>query len=411
MLPGIIRVDDKPVLDEQITYYQLHTRKPFDKNLNHNDIISIAINNQDAYTYPAGSYLYVKGKLSPRATSAFVNNGPAFLFDHIKFLIAGEIVASVRHVGLTSTIKGYLSFTSGEILQLSNAGWYDPIKDAAVSQATHDASGAVSNFEVCIPLRTLLGFAEDYDKMIMNVKQELILVRSRNDNEALITTAAADPAAQVYGKVDLEEVSWRFHQIKLDPKTNAKLLNNIAVPKTLTFRSWELYEYPSVPQTTKFSWPVKTSTQVEKPRYVIFCMQTNRTNNQLRDSSKFDDCKVRSVKLFLNSECYPVEGLDLNFTDNRVAVGYEMFSRFTQSYYYDSNRHPALDRKSWKSKYPMIVIDCSQQSEAIKVGPVDATLEVECSENIPENTMALCLIIHDTIYQYNAATGTITSVR
>lgn len=411
MLPGIIKVDEKPILDEQITYYQLHTRKPFDKNLNYNDIINITINNQDAYTYPAGSYLYVKGKVTHSDMCAFINNGPAFLFDQIKFLINGEVIASVRHVGLTSTIKGYLSFTSGEIRQLSNAGWFDPIKDAATSQATHATSANEAVFEVCVPLRTLLGFAEDYDKILMNVKQELILIRSRNDLESLLCTRAAQGVQQTHGKVELDEVSWRFHQLKLDPRTHAKLLSNIAAPKTLTFRSWELYQYPSVPKTNKFSWTVKTSTQLEKPRYVIFCLQTDRNNNQTKNSAEFDHCKLRNVKLFLNSECYPVEGLDLDFEKNRVAVAYEMFARFTQNYYYDSSRNPALDRHFWSTKYPMIVIDCSQQSESIKVGPVDATLEVETVDNIPDKTTALCLIIHDTIYQYNAATGMISNVR
>jgi len=41
------------------------------------------------------------------------------------------------------------------------------------------------------------------------------------------------------------------------------------------------------------------------------------------------------------------------------------------------------------------VIDCSWQNESIKSGTVDVRLDFECKENVPANTTAYCLIIHD----------------
>ncbi|KAG5311096.1 MMP14 protein, partial [Acromyrmex insinuator] len=43
---------------------------------------------------------------------------------------------------------------------------------------------------------------------------------------------------------------------------------------SMCFRSWDLYEFPLLQSTTKHSWAVKTTSQLEKPRYVIFALQT-----------------------------------------------------------------------------------------------------------------------------------------
>ena len=48
---------------------------------------------------------------------------------------------------------------------------------------------------------------------------------------------------------------------------------------TMTFRSWELFEYPQLPLSSRHIWAVKTSSQLEKPRYVIPAFQTNRNNS------------------------------------------------------------------------------------------------------------------------------------
>lgn len=43
------------------------------------------------------------------------------------------------------------------------------------------------------------------------------------------------------------------------------------------------------------------------------------------------------------------------------------------------------------------MIDCSRQNESIKKGIVDIKFEVETAENVPVNTLAYCLIIHNKV--------------
>ena len=45
----------------------------------------------------------------------------------------------------------------------------------------------------------------------------------------------------------------------------------------------------------------------------IFVLQTGRKNVMSRDVSVFDDCNLSNVKVYLNSEFYPNDDLNLNF--------------------------------------------------------------------------------------------------
>ena len=55
---------------------------------------------------------------------------------------------------------------------LRNAGW-----DAQITAAGY--------FNFCVPLYVLLGFCEDYKRVVINASHELILIRVRNDNNCL----------------------------------------------------------------------------------------------------------------------------------------------------------------------------------------------------------------------------------
>ena len=47
----------------------------------------------------------------------------------------------------------------------------------------------------------------------------------------------------------------------------------------------------------------------------------------------YNTCKLTNVKLYLNSEFYPYDDLNLNFNKRRAALLYDMYLRFRTSYY------------------------------------------------------------------------------
>ncbi|KAK9680971.1 hypothetical protein QE152_g38663 [Popillia japonica] len=147
--------------------------------------------------------------------------------------------------------------------------------------------------------------------------------------------------------------------------------NNIQV----AFRSWELQELPLVQQTTRHIWAIKTTSHVETPRFIIFGFQTDRKNSLNRDMSLFDDCELTNIKLYLNSDVFPYDNINIDFKKNQYAILYEMYSQFQKSYYYKKEVEPCLSPINFKQIAPIAVIDCSHQNEVIKNGAVDIRLK------------------------------------
>ena len=180
-------------------------------------------------------------------------------------------------------------------------------------------------------------------------------------------------------------------------------------PITMWFRGKETYELNVQSGTHKTSWPVKTSNQIEKPRYVIIGFQSGRKSERSKNTSLFDHCDITNVKLYLNSQCYPYNDLNLNINKNQYSILYDMYANF-QAEYYNKDPEPLLNREEFIQKVPLIVIDCSKQNDTIKNGPVDVRIEFESRTEFPANTTAYCMIIHDRLIQYNPMSGDVKKI-
>lgn len=402
----ILNVTQRPVWDTSISNAEKHTHQPYaNTTFKNNDVIRIPIENEDVYTFPWDSLIYIEGKVlkpdgtAPSTTAKFVNNGIMFLFDEIRYEIGGKTIDSVRNPGITTTMKGYLSYNKNESLRLQNAGW-SPLE-------TNDLIDSNGYFNVCIPLRMVLGFAEDFRKILLNVKQELILIRSSSDVNAFILPEADTTNLTV----ELTQVSWKIPHIAVSDAERLKLLKLLQknVSMDMAFRRWELHEFPLLQQTQYHTWAVKTTSQVEKPRFIILAFQTDRNHNLHRNKSQFDHCNLSNVKLHLGSSLYPYDNLHLDFDKNKFSILYEMYAQFQHSYY-GSTSEPVFSPADFKSKAPLVVIDCSRQNETVKTGAVDVRLEFETNKNIPGNTSAYCLILHDRVIRYNPSTNIVHEV-
>ena len=143
----------------------------------YSDEIRIPIQQQALYTLYE-SFLYVEGKLTKNrviegANVALGNNCVAFIFNEVRYELNGVEIDRNRNVDITSTLKNYLTVLSDRSVILRNAGW-----DAQTTAAGY--------FNFCVPLYVLLGFCEDYKRVLINARHELILIRTYNDNNCLI---------------------------------------------------------------------------------------------------------------------------------------------------------------------------------------------------------------------------------
>lgn len=380
--------------DNSISKLEYHSYSPFLNSFNNGDEIRISIQHQDLYLLISESFIYIEGRLlkddnTVSATTLLANNSMAYLFEAIRYEMNGVEIDYNKNVGHTSLLKNYVSLTENESKMLINAGW------------APDNNIALENgyFNFCVPLKMLLGFAEDYKKVIVNAKHELILTRSRTDSNAIIS--AVDDV-----QFHISKLQWKVPHVTVGDEGKLALLKVIekGKPITMSFRSWDLYEYPLLSTTTNHTWSVKTSNQLEKPRYVILALQTNRKNQKDKDYSRFDHCNLSDVKLHLNSDSFPYDDMNLGFSLNRYALLYTMYSNFQESFY-GRNSNPLLTPSNFGTNVPIVMIDCSHQNETVKSGPVDIRLEFKTTVQVSALTSAYCLLIHDRIVEYNPLTS------
>lgn len=390
----MLHITDLPQHDNSIESYEIHNYNPYNNSFKENDEIRIPIHQQDLYVYPSASSIYIEGYVSvfskditgkiTKKDVNFINNPFCFLFEDIRYELNGVEIDRIKNAGITTTLKSYISMNEGDSKLAAVWGWN-----------LNGAKQKDGHFSLILPLNKILGFAEDYNKIIVNCRHELILQRSRSVSNCIIMGKSDNI------QLDIQKIQWRVPHIRVSDPVRLSLLKHLEKDRAiqLAFRNWDLYEYPLIPKTTKHLWSIKTASQLEKPRFVILGLQTNRKNNLDSSSSAFDHCKVTNIKLFLNSQYFPYDSLNLKFDEGKYNILYEMYANFRQSYY-NTSIDPLLDLCTFKEKAPLFVIDCSRQNESLKTGPVDVRLEIECAEEIPDNTSAYCLIINDRLFEY-----------
>ena len=402
----ILNVTEKVFVDNSIISSELHTYQPYiTSKFEYNDEIRIPIQELDTYTLPSESFLYIEGKLTKedgqKATKLkFINNGVCFLFREIRYELNGVTVDSNRNVGLTSTIKGYLSYNTNDSLKLQNAGWF-PKSGEGINLS--DKGG----FNVCIPLKMIMGFFEDYKKIMLGMKQELVLIRASSDIDCVISEDESEKP-----KIEFEKLYWKVPHIIVDIPQQLALTKIIEknIEIAIAFRQWELVEYASLPTTTRHTWPVKTASTLESPSHISVVLSKDKRGKLKEDMSKFEHFSLTNVRVFLNSERYPYNDLYLNFDENQFALMYEMFVKFRPSYYFEKSTEPVFTPAEFKTICPIAYIDCSHQKMNVQSGSVVIRVEFETTKETEKHSSAFCLILHDKLFSYSPLTKMVRQI-
>lgn len=249
---ALLAIGDRAEYADLITGMEYHTHLPYaSATFKNNDEIRIPLLQQDIITAPYESYIIIHGKVSGKKADGvtdlevkLINNAMAYLFEEIRYEISGKEIDRTRNVGITTTLKHLISVREDEKNTLKNACWLGPGNSVKNNEFTYS-----------VPLKLLFGFAEDYRKVLVNVKQELVLLRSATDDNAVITTEA--------GTISLEisKLYWRVPHITVNDSQKLKLLKFIEKDPAIhvPFRSWELHEYPNITATDSMSWSLRTS--------------------------------------------------------------------------------------------------------------------------------------------------------
>ncbi|XP_068993474.1 uncharacterized protein [Neodiprion pinetum] len=148
------------------------------------------------------------------AITTLVNNAICHLFEDVRYELNAVEIDKCKNVGLTSLLEGFASLNPGQSWLMENAGWLDVLE-------TKELADADGNFDVVIPLSMILGFAEDYRKIIVNAKHELILTRSKSNSNAIIQNQDED------FRIVIDQVEWLVPYVKLLDQREIALLNFI----------------------------------------------------------------------------------------------------------------------------------------------------------------------------------------
>ena len=252
----ILDISSRYETDSKITKIEYHSYTPYTASFNNNDEIRISIQQTDVYPYLHESFIFLEGMISEPDKVKLTNNGYSYLFEQIRLEINGIEIDSTRVLGITSSLKGYLSGTPDNYNCYENSGWN--FKNA--TQSANDKG----EFSACIPLKYWLGFFKDYRKILVNSRLELILTRSHSDLNALSLKSGINTTT---AKVTLNKIVWKVPHITVDNGERLKLLKLVEKEKSLfiPFRSFETFEYPELGTTKKVVWNLKTASKLEKP--------------------------------------------------------------------------------------------------------------------------------------------------
>jgi hypothetical protein len=402
-------------IDTTFADYQVRVIKPLaNTSYGYSDEIRIPINLQDGMiALPHECMVHIEGVLtkSPAGTDVkMCFNSPSYLFDSVRLEIGGVEIDRCKNVGITSTMRQYLTLRQGDLNSGCNSGCH--IIDET-PQATVDVSDD-GQFDVCIPLRHWLGYIDDWRRVLINARLELILIRSSSDKPVLYSTNENEAS-----KITISNITLRMPFLKVDDQQRVKILKRMKENSVITmpFRTYDLYEYPAVPTNSeKFSWTIKTSSGAQIPSYLIIGLQTNATDYKT-PSFQFKHLDVEEYRGFLNTNDYPYAPQYAKFSKERYAVPYDEFVKFNFSY---NNRlssgdpvtpsSSVMSRKLYKTLSPLFVIDCSAHEKITSTGSVDVRIEVTSSKSFPKNTTCYCLIIHDRVVQYYPLTNEVKKI-
>lgn len=388
-----------PLFDTTLVGFHEITHKPYGlPAYKPSDKIHIDINYHDLVLDISDSYVYIEGTFKDKDQTKpchLTNNALAFLFNEIRYESGGETIAVVRNPGITSALKILVSNNPNRSILETSWGLHSG-EQAILDKTSHTFSGK-------LPLKHVMGFAIDYRKALVNLKHELILEIAQSFKHCYGGAGEAD--------LVITKIEWKIKHMKLNDETKLRLFSRISSEPIIqmAYRSWDLYELPSLRQTKNDVWSVKTTTSLERPRYILIAFQNDTsTSASQMVPLKFQHANINNIRIYLNSEVFPHERWNLDFTKNLYTPAYDAYKSFQASYYVrpDYACNPLMNYNEFK-KQPVFVFDCSHQSEAVNLSTVDLRIEFEASENFSSSTSVFMVVIHDTLVQYNPLTGNV----
>ena len=373
---------------------------------NNAGIIQINIENQAEYFLPSQSWLQIDGQLKKTTDQPYAagdavtltNNAILYLFSNIKYHLGGNEIESVNEPGQATTMMGLLKYEptfpglnqcwkldSSTVAADTNTGF-------AKRRAFILSSNPIGTFSFAIDLKHILGFADDYEKVVFGLRHSLQLNRKASNNDAIFRAQGVD-----VGKVDISKVTWWMPRVMPSQVEGYRLTQLLAKDLTLEagFRGRQCVKITIPGGTSSYTWNLGVKS--ERPQFIIVGFQTTKNDNQEQNPALFDHCRVGRIKVLLNSTEYPSVDIPTDFNKNQYAGYYKRMADFKQSFYGVDNvvSNCGIDGDDLKNLFPLYVFDVSKQIEKLASSVVDVSIKMDFDVNIANATDAYALVISD----------------
>lgn len=410
----ITLLDDTMGIDTSLVEYEFKRIHTESRDINGGGPIDFDILNENAFTVPSDSYLLVEGRLTKNDGTAYadgdevalVKEGILHLFRQIRYQINDKDVESIFYPGVCQNMLSYLLEDEGydKSTSLIHCG----VKDDHANASTANNSGFArrkvflldantkGTFSFMIPLRRLFGFFRDYNKVVFGTTQRLTLTHKGTSNDAIFRDGGD------VGRVNLTNIYWIVpHAVGTD-EVNLALLNRIRSKRQIdiAYRGITCTRN-EVQRDTTFMWRLGARQAPEVPRYVLIAFQTNRENNQERNSSIFDHISLTKLRVMVNEKQYPSIEYTANFNEHQFSRIYMDAMNFKGKFFNVESTEkeitsaPGISPIYYKELFPVFVVDVSKQMEKVKHTLSEVTIHAEFGAAVPANTRAFCTLISD----------------
>jgi len=210
-------------------------------------------------------------------------------------------------------------------------------------------------FAVCVPLESIFNFCSDYNKVMWGLKQRIRMTRT-NSTRALfrsadaagiaangvfpaLTTAANDAV------INITTLRWVMPVVRPSPSHEQALLEIVGSNSQfidVTFLNKRTNSI-AVPAATTFTWPLATTSGVERPRYIIIIFQVGAYDNETFNSSVYSAApNVLNAYITLTGVKYASIDMSTDQALNRYSKWYREYKRFYNNYNQDNIGEPCL---------------------------------------------------------------------
>lgn len=365
--------------------------------------LQISVFNENIKTCPNDSKLVFKGKVTLKKNSdgtilSNINTSKVRVvnilheFNELRYYIGKQLIDSTENPGISTVMKGLVSFEDD--IQYNNACW--SVNSVPINTTLNEKG----YFSICVPLKILFGFCEDYRKYIYRIHQELHLTRANTGNCNNTLLIDEDVAREYTASLSFSEIIWRMPQyefsLQVEQGINKEILSD--TDYEMFFRHW-MYQHLTAITGKSYVWDIPVS--YYKPRYAIIGFQKNRHDKISTDNGKFDLCNLENIQVSLNNNVhYPNNRMNVNVAENKCEQIYTNFMEFKKSYYGKEGK-PLINYNDFIKNYPIIVIDFSKQSETIKGSTVNIKINFQWWDSFAVDWDIHCLIITSDRARYN----------